>query len=162
MGCKRIRVDSLDLRGLIHWFLFPLLLPAVFSLRLPAQTSWTAIGPDGGDARAIAAVPGHSDHLYLGTTNSRIYESTDGGSSWHGLSQLGTSDDLVIDHILVDPANPAVLYAAAWALGRTGGGLWVSHDGGRNWSEAAGLHAQSIRAFVQAPSDPSISDGGHP
>jgi photosystem II stability/assembly factor-like uncharacterized protein len=36
----------------------------------------------------------------------------------------------------------------------------VSHDGGRNWAEAAGLHGQSIRAFVQAPSDPSILMAG--
>ncbi|HET7104252.1 MAG TPA: hypothetical protein VFI20_09205, partial [Terracidiphilus sp.] len=67
-----------------------------------AQAPWSAVGPDGGDARALAADPAQPDHLYLGTTNSWIYESTDGGSSWHRLSRLDDHDDLIVDHILVD------------------------------------------------------------
>ncbi|MGA8730659.1 MAG: transcriptional regulator [Terracidiphilus sp.] len=160
MGCKRICVISLDLRALLNSFFVVFLLVGVFQAGLLAQSPWTAIGPDGGDARAFAAVPNHPDHLYLGTTNSRIYESTDGGSTWRQLSRLGTTDDLVVDHIIVDSANTAVVYAAAWALDRPGGGLWVSRDGGRNWTESAGLHGQSIRAFVQAPSGPAILIAG--
>ena len=160
MGCKRICVISLDLRAFLDSFFVVFLLVGVFQAGLLAQSPWTAIGPDGGDARAFAAVPNHPDHLYLGTTNSRIYESTDGGSTWRQLSRLGTTDDLVVDHIIVDSANTAVVYAAAWALDRPGGGLWVSRDGGRNWTESAGLHGQSIRAFVQAPSGPAILIAG--
>lgn len=128
--------------------------------RSQAQPVWSTVGPDGGDARSFAAVPGNPNHLYLGTTDSWIYESSDGGSSWHRLSKLGGSDDLVVDHIVVDPANVAVLYAAAWELDRTGGGLWVSKDGGRSWVEETGLHGQSIRAFVLAPSNPQILFAG--
>lgn len=160
MGCKRICVISLDLRAFLDSFFVVFLLVGVFQAGLLAQSPWTAIGPDGGDARAFAAVPNHPDHLYLGTTNSRIYESTDGGSTWRQLSRLGTTDDLVVDHIIVDSANTAVVYAAAWALDRPGGGLWVSRDGGRNWTESAGLHGQSIRAFVEAPSGPAILIAG--
>ena len=121
---------------------------------------WAAVGPDGGDARAFAAVPGHPEHLYLGTTDSWIYESNNGGATWHRLSKLDGSDDLVVDHILVDPANAAVVYAAAWMPDRPGGGLWVSHDGGRNWTESAGLRGQSIRAFAMAESNPSMLFAG--
>lgn len=128
--------------------------------RSQAQPAWSTVGPDGGDARSFAAVPGNPNHLYLGTTNSWIYESSDGGSSWHRLSKLGGSDELVVDHIVVDPANVAVLYAAAWELNRSGGGLWVSRDGGRSWVEETGLHDQSIRAFVLAPSNPKILFAG--
>lgn len=155
---QRKCVGSLWVRGAFAQAISGFLLGSAVAIW--AQPSWTAIGPDGGDARAFAAVPGHPDHLYLGTTNSRVYESTDGGLSWHGLSRLGTSDDLVVDHIIVNPANPAVVYAAAWALGRSGGGLWVSHDGGRNWTESTALSGQSIRALVQAPSDPAILVAG--
>jgi photosystem II stability/assembly factor-like uncharacterized protein len=129
-----------------------LLVPGVAGVQ--AQASWSAVGPNGGDARAFAAVPGHPNHLYLGATGSWIYESMDEGASWHRLSKVDASDDLILDHILVDAANPATVYVAAWKANRPDGGLWVSHDGGRNWSALGGLHGQSIRAFAQAPSDP--------
>ena len=84
----------------------------------------------------------------------------DGGASWHRLAKLDASDDLILDHIVVDRANPATIYAAAWRLDHPGGGLWVSRDGGRSWSAVAGLRGQSIRAFAQAPSDPRMLFAG--
>jgi photosystem II stability/assembly factor-like uncharacterized protein len=125
-----------------------------------APSPWNAVGPEGGDARSIAAIPGDPAHLFLGTTNSWIYESTEGGVSWHRLAKLESNDDLVIDNIEVDAANPAILYAAAWTLDHSGGGLWVSHDGGKAWAESPGLRGQSIRAFVQARSAPAMLFAG--
>ena len=117
-------------------------------------------GTDGGDARAIAAVPGQPDHLYLGTTESFIYESTDEGANWHRLAKLDSTNDLVIDHIVVERDDPQTLYAAAWKFDHPDGGLWISHDAGRTWQELPGLHGQSIRAFAQSPSDPRILIAG--
>jgi photosystem II stability/assembly factor-like uncharacterized protein len=65
-----------------------------------------------------------------------------------------------VDHIVVDAANTAIVYAAAWKLDHPGGGLWVSRDGGRSWSAVEGLRGQSIRAFAQAPSEPGILIAG--
>lgn len=124
------------------------------------QKPWTPIGPDGGDARAIAGVPGDPAHLYLGTTSSLIYESTNGGSEWHRLARLDSTSDLVIDHIVVDPANPSLMYAATWKFDRPDGGLWISHDAGHHWIEMDGLRGQSIRAFAQDPANPSIFVAG--
>ncbi|MDE3163906.1 MAG: hypothetical protein KGL64_11655, partial [Acidobacteriota bacterium] len=130
------------------------------ALLSPAQTQWTSVGPDGGDARAFAAVPGQPQHLYLGTVNSWIYESSDGGTSWRRLSRLSASDDLVIDHIVVDPRNPARIYAAAWVVDHPDGGLWLSLDGGRTWAEVSALHGQSIRSFAIAPENPDLLFAG--
>ncbi len=124
------------------------------------QGLWSPVGPDGGDARAIAAAPGQPDHLYLGTTESFIYESTDEGANWHRLAKLDSTNDLVIDHIVVERGDPQTLYAAAWKFDHPDGGLWISHDAGRTWQELAGLHGQSIRAFAQSPSDPRILIAG--
>ncbi len=136
------------------------LLFAIAVQGLPAQTPWSAVGPAGGDARAFAEVPAEPGHLYLGTTDSWIYESLDQGVSWRRLAKLGSSDDLVLDSIVVDEANSATIYAAAWKLDQTGGGLWMSHDAGKNWKAVVGLQGQSIRAFAQAPSDPKILFAG--
>jgi photosystem II stability/assembly factor-like uncharacterized protein len=125
-----------------------------------AETPWQPIGPDGGDARSIVAFPSDSTHLLLGTTNSWIYESKDGGARWHRLARLDSGVNLVVDHIVIDPAHPETIYAAAWSLGQSGGGLWVSQDGGKDWSESSGLRGQSVRAFAQAPSNPSIFYAG--
>jgi len=127
---------------------------------LPAQPVWTPTGPDGGDARAFAAVPGEPRHLYLGTTNSWVYESLDAGASWHRLARLDGADNLILDDIVVDAAHPRTVFVAAWRLDRPDGGLWVSHDGGQNWTENQGLHGQSIRSLAQAPSDASILFAG--
>jgi photosystem II stability/assembly factor-like uncharacterized protein len=139
-------------------FALPLL--ALTSAVVSAQAAWNPIGPDGGDARVIAAVPGDPRHLYLGTTNSLIYESTDEGVSWHRMAKLDSSDDLVVDHILVEESNPSLIFAAAWKFDHPEGGLWVSRDAGRTWNEVKGLHGQSIRAFTQAPSNHRILFAG--
>ena len=125
-----------------------------------AQAPWITVGPPGGDARSFAAVPGEPNHLYLGTTNSWIYESVNGGASWHRLAKLDSSDGLIVDHILVEAAHPATMYAAAWKADSADGGLWVSQNAGRSWSQEPGLRGQSIRAFAQAPSDPRILYAG--
>jgi hypothetical protein len=127
---------------------------------LPAETAWTAIGPTGGDARSFAAVPGQPSHLFLGTTNNWIYESTNEGTSWHRLAKLDPVDGLIVAHIVVDAANPRTMYVAGWRADRNDGGLWVSHDGGRNWDAVADLHGQKIFSLVQAPSDPKTLYAG--
>lgn len=137
-----------------------LLFCALWAVSLRAQESWSPVGPPGGDARAFAAVPGDPSHLYLGTTDSWLYESNDSGSTWHRLAKMPGSNAYVLDHILVDPDSPATLYVAAWKADSQGGGLWISHDAGRSWKESMGLHGQSIFAFAQAPSNAHILFAG--
>lgn len=132
-------------------FLFFLL--AFTDSRTAAQSVWSPVGPAGGDARAFAAVPGQPNHIYLGTTTSWVYESTDGGANWQRLARIDGSDALILDNIVVDSANPSTVYVAAYRADRPDGGLWVSRDAGKTWTEPAGLHGQAIYAFIQAPSD---------
>ncbi len=128
-------------------------------LSLPAQNAWTVAGPDGGDARAFAAFPGQPKHLLLGTTNSWLYESTDEGASWHRLAKLTAEDGFVLDSIVVDSADPSTIYVGAWK-NSDDGGLWISHDHGRTWTELTGFKHQPVHALVQAPSNSRILYAG--
>jgi photosystem II stability/assembly factor-like uncharacterized protein len=157
----KILLDLCCRRGALA-LAFPVFLYA-FCAGLSAQqssttTAWNAVGPPGGDARAFGAVPGQPGHLYLGTTSGWLYESFDTGASWHRLAKLGTTDGLILDHIVVDSNDPATIYVAGW--NNATGGLWVSHDRGHSWREIAGMRGQSIRSFVQAPSDPKVLVAG--
>jgi hypothetical protein len=122
--------------------------------------SWFPFGPNGGDARAFAADPHDRGHLYLGTANGWIYDSHNGGQSWKRLARMDRRDDLVLDNIVVDPADAKHLVVGAWVLGQSGGGLFISHDAGATWTSDADMKGQSIRALSAAPSDPKILVAG--
>ncbi|MGD0347466.1 MAG: transcriptional regulator [Terracidiphilus sp.] len=126
---------------------------------MQAQAAFTVLGPDGGDARAFASVPGEPHHLYLGTTNSWLYESFDEGATWHRLAKLDRGDGFVLDSIVVDSAHPSTLYVGAWK-NTDDGGLWISHDAGRTWKEAPLLRGQPVQALAQAPSAAHILFAG--
>jgi photosystem II stability/assembly factor-like uncharacterized protein len=122
----------------------------------PVATAWVPVGPDGGDARSFAADPSDSRHIYLGTTNSWIYESRDSGVSWHRLAKLSPKDDLILDNTVVDQSDPKTIYTAAWVVDHPDGGLFISHDSGKTWTKNPAMDGQSIRALAQAASNPRM------
>ena len=75
---------------------------------------WRPIGPDGGDARSLAADPRNPDRILLGTSSSQLFVSNDGGYTWSRLARVGDGDHYVVDHIVFNPAHPETIYAAAW------------------------------------------------
>src|SRR5271155_3118056 len=123
---------------------------------LAQSASWVPVGPDGGDARSFAADPTDAKHIYLGTTNSWVYQSEDGGASWQRLAKLAKSDDLILDNVVVDGSDPQTLLVGAWVIDHPDGGLFISHDAGKTWTTVEAMKGQSIRAVTQAPSDPKV------
>jgi photosystem II stability/assembly factor-like uncharacterized protein len=120
-------------------------------------SEWALIGPDGGNVRSLAYDPTEPSHILLGTSASQIFVSHDGGNTWAALSHVGTTDDLVIDHIVFDPMNPKVIYAGGWGLYHDDeGDVYRSDDGGLTWKALPGAHGKSIRALAMAPSDHNV------
>jgi photosystem II stability/assembly factor-like uncharacterized protein len=77
-----------------------------------------------------------------------IYRSSDGGKTWQHV--LAINDDTGVVDLAADPANPDIVYAAAWQMrgrpwldyfephGGPGSGLYRSTDGGASWTRLAG------------------------
>jgi len=137
-----------------RFLLFALLYVA--GSRVVSALPWYPFGPDGGDARAFAQDPSDHTHLYLGTTNGWLYQTHDNGVTWIRVTKIAQRDDLVLDHILVDPADSRHLLVGAHSVSpdpsRNDGGIFVSHDGGSTWATVVQMQGQSIRSMTATPS----------
>src|SRR6185437_9395411 len=97
--------------------IFLLALFFVFTCLRGNASTWLPFGPDGGDARTLVADPQNPSHLYLGAINGWIYESTNRGQDWKRLARVGDRDDLALDSIVLDAADPKHIMVGAWVLG---------------------------------------------
>ena len=127
-------------------------LAAASSVNAQTQT-WRQVGPSGGTVISLSADPNNISKLYLGTSDGHVFASSDEGDHWQLLSRIGTGQDDVITHIIVDPRDGKRLYASTWALYSGGGGVYRSDDGGRSWN-IIGLAHETVRALAQSPTDP--------
>jgi photosystem II stability/assembly factor-like uncharacterized protein len=128
------------------------------SAALAAEQPWQPVGPDGGNVRSLAIDPRNPDRIFLGTSAGNLYLSTDKGASWSRFARPANSAEMVLDHIVIDPADSRNIFAAAWnaQLPNSDGELYRSHDAGKTWEIVADLHGKSLRALSIAASDPKI------
>jgi photosystem II stability/assembly factor-like uncharacterized protein len=85
-------------------------------------------------------------HVYAEGPDRGIYRSVDGGKSWTQVEFIDNAHGFV--DLAADPANPDLVYAAAWAMRNwpwqsyftpvLGGALYKSTDGGKTWAPLAG------------------------
>ncbi|HEY6306784.1 MAG TPA: transcriptional regulator, partial [Candidatus Angelobacter sp.] len=139
--------------GILARIMFVLwLCPAGLTLAQP----WQSLGPEGGSVRSLSFDPQDSSRVFLGTSAGMLYLSTDGGASWSRSVHLGSPSEMVLDHIVIDPANSRNLYVAAWnaQAPNSDGDLFRSRNGGKTWEIVPDLHGKSIRALAVAASDP--------
>ncbi|MGB6201073.1 MAG: hypothetical protein WBF35_16135 [Candidatus Acidiferrales bacterium] len=137
---------------------------AVLALALAATVTakaqdWRAVGPPGGDVESLAAVPGGTQTMFIGTSDGHVFRSDDGAEHWIEVGRVAPSHDHVVTAIVVDPRSHQTLLASSWELSGTGGGVWRSRDGGHTW-ESAGLEGHAVRALVAAPSNPDVLVAG--
>ncbi|HKK07769.1 MAG TPA: hypothetical protein VKA44_02675, partial [Gemmatimonadota bacterium] len=117
-----------------------------------AGKSWSFLGlRDAGQIGAVEVDPRDPDRVWVaalghpfGPSPERgVFRSTDGGATWRKV--LFVSDSVGAIDLELDPADPDVVYAAAWRGERKpwtilsgcasacGDGVWKSTDGGGHW-----------------------------
>ena len=90
------------------------------------------------------------NHVYAGVEDAALFESKDGGQTWHELAGLrghGTgpkwqpgAGGMCLHSILLDPKNPKRIFIAISAAG-----AFRTDDGGKTWKPInQGLHSQYI------------------
>ena len=81
-------------------------------------------------------------HLFGPNEERGVYKTVNGGKTWQRV--LYVNDMTGCADLIMEPNNPAVLYAGLWHVIRTpysmesggaGSGLWKSTDGGATWTD---------------------------
>lgn len=108
------------------------------------------IHPQNPDIVYVAAL----GHLYSENPERGLYKTTDGGKTWtKALDVVGGNRTIGVVDVAMDPADPDILYAAAYdrlrkpwtyMLGGPGSGLYKSADAGATWKKLAGGLPTSI------------------
>ena len=129
-------------------------LTATFASSLSAQV-WRQAGPPGGTVISLTADPNNISRLFLGTSDGHVFTSSDEGGHWQMISRIGTGQDDIITHIIVDPRDANRLYASSWTLYTGGGGVYRSDDGGHTWN-LIGLPHETVRALAQSSTNPDL------
>ena len=122
-----------------------------------------AVHPANPDVVFVAAI----GHFYGDSAERGVFRSTDGGKTWKKVLDKGPSVGAV--EVVIDPSNPAVVFAGLWNTRRPpwftyaptngpGGGIYRSTDGGDTWTPLTqGLPPAGIgrTGIAVAPSRPS-------
>ena len=139
--------------------------------------TWEHVGLE--DSRHVPRIrihPRDPDTVYVaalghasGPNQQRgVFRSTDGGESWKRI--LFANENAGAVDLIIDPANPRVLYASTWRVKRNhytlesggeGSALWKSTDGGDTWTEISrnpGLPQKSILGIIGVTVSPVDSN----
>src|SRR5260370_16829170 len=128
------------------------------TIATPGQ-KWGEVGPFGGTVISLEADPHNASKVFLGTSDGHVFSSTDEGQHWILLSRIGTGEDDVVTHIIVDQRDSNRLYASTWTLYSGGGGVYRSDDAGRSW-KVISFPQETVRALAQGPTNPKIFVAG--
>jgi len=116
-----------------------------------------AVDPEGKALYAVAQSCSSIPNAYL--CFGGVSKSNDGGASWMDLPLL-----VALNSIVLDPANPRILYASAVYDSPSGalGQGFKSSDAGASWAQLTGFPTSPLRAWLITSNDvlAATCDGG--
>lgn len=118
-----------------------------------ASNDLPASGPSGTGINALAINPQQPGTLLAGIFNNGVWRSTNGGANWSAASSGSIAPNDNVGALVVNPQNPAIVYAIA------GGTVHRSTNGGVSWSLAnGGLPGSTSALFNALVIDPQSPD----
>jgi photosystem II stability/assembly factor-like uncharacterized protein len=133
--------------------------------------TWRLVGPyRGGRALAVSGVIGDPHTYYFGSVGGGVWKSTDGGLSWHPMTDKTKDMSPSIGAIAVAPSDSNVIYAGtgeACIRGNiiAGNGIYKSIDAGKTWSFVGLKDTRAIGRIIVHPKNPDVvlvAALGHP
>jgi len=139
-----------------------------------AGTTWTHLGlSQVGIVSKIQIDPTDTDIIYVAAMgipfernfDRGMYKSINGGQTWSQILSFG--DAIGVIDMLLNPDNPQIIYAAAWARIRnneesfataSGSKVFQSTDGGMSWAPLAGGLPNGVSSRVGLAMSGSDSD----
>ncbi len=133
--------------------------------------TWRLVGPyRGGRVLAVSGVIGDNHTYYFGATGGGVWKSTDGGLTWHAMTDKVKDMSPSIGAIAVAPSDPNVIYAGtgeACIRGDiiSGNGVYKSIDAGKTWTYVGLRDTHAIGRIAVNPKNPDVvyvAALGHP
>jgi photosystem II stability/assembly factor-like uncharacterized protein len=133
--------------------------------------TWRLIGPyRGGRVLAVTGVIGDPHTYYFGGAAGGVWKSTDGGLTWHSMTDKVKGMSPSIGAIAVAPSDRNVIYAAtgeACIRGDiiAGNGVYKSIDAGKTWNFTGLRDTRAIGRIIINPRNPDVvfvAALGHP
>jgi len=124
-------------------------------LEIDAEQNYQGNGPDSGEVADIAIDPrgGTDKVIFVATESGGMWQSTDGGQTW--TTTFDHNASLSMGAVVLDPANPSIVYAGTGNPTNTGFfkgvGVYKSTDDGQTWTltpMSAGFGGVSIVRMV--------------
>jgi len=119
---------------------------------------WRDIGPfRGGRVLAVTGIPGVPFTYYFGGVAGGVWRTTDGGVSWHPISDKGMISS--IGAIAVSESNPNVIYVGTGESCLRGNisygdGVYKTTDGGKTWQHMGLKDTRHIARVWVDPRNP--------
>lgn len=109
-----------------------------------------------GRITAIQVSPQDYRVMYVGTAGGGIWKSRNGGTTFQ---QVFKKHTMAIGSLAIDPANPDTVWAGTGECNvrnsvSVGTGIYVSKDGGRNWTFKGLKDSERISKIIVHPKDP--------
>jgi len=136
------------------------------------SSPWTKLSCTycGRAAYSLAVHPANERIVYVGSDETKISKSTDGGHTWELLTPSRQYSDLRISALVIDPKNPDIIYAGTGDRANLANdGIYKSTDGGRTWKpintglpvNASGRHYSILTIAIDPTDSQTIYAGGY-
>ena len=139
--------------------LLPAALLMLSGMQREAKAEWRSMGPYGGGAEVIRAVPDAKDAVLAATRTGLLFLSANGGASWNNVPFPAQSAG-VLHALEIDPRAGSIWYAGMEGSIGQASGVYRNSDSGHTWNLLPATKGIAIWSLAFSPSNPDVMAAG--